>query len=109
MMIVLGSNTAPFLQTMFLLCVTFCVQELTNVIDDWFGPGTFPLPGVWEKLIKSKIHAAKSEKWRTVCVWHPKFGLAGAAFTHISSYQYWSLSFDYPYLVKHFHLQVPTV
>ena len=35
-----------------------------------------------------------------------QFGLAGAAFTQISSYQYWSLTFDYPDLVKHFHLQV---
>ena len=28
------------------------------------------------------------------------------AFTHISSYQYWSLTSDYPDLVKHFHLQM---
>ena len=28
--------------------------ELTHVIDEWFESGTFPLPGVWEKLIKRK-------------------------------------------------------
>ena len=80
--------------------------ELTHVIDEWFEPGAFPLPGVWEKLIKSKIHTAESEKWHMFCAAQPNVGLAEAAFTHISSYQYWSLSFDYPDLVKHFHLQV---
>ena len=40
------------------------------------------------------------------CAGHPKFGLAGAAFTHISSYQYWSLTSDYPDLINHFHLQM---
>ena len=80
--------------------------ELTHVIDEWFESGTFPLPGVWKKLIKRKIRAAESEKWHMFCAGHPKFGLAGAAFTHISSYQYWSLTSDYPDLVKHFHLQM---
>ena len=54
-----------------------------------------------KKLIKSKIHAAESEKW--FCTGHPKYGLAGAAFTQISSYL--TPTFDYPDLVKHFHLQ----
>ena len=56
------------------------------------------------KLIKSKVHDAESEKWHTFCAGHPKFSLAGVASTHMSSYQYWSLTFDYPELVKHFHL-----
>ena len=80
--------------------------ELTQVIDEWFESGTFPLPGVWKKLIKRKIRAAEFEKWHMFCAAQPKFGLAGAAFTHISSYQYWSLTFDYPDLVKYFHLQM---
>ena len=86
--------------------------ELTHIIDEWFESGTFPSPGIWKKLNKTKIHAAESEKWYTFCACHPNFGLAGAAFTHISSYmyrQYWSLTFDYPDLVKHFHLQVRIV
>ena len=85
------------------------MYELTHVIEEWFESGTFPLPCVWKNLIKSKIHAVESEKWHTYCAGHSKFGLAGAAFTHIFSYQYWSLAFDYPDLVKHFHLQVCTV
>ena len=36
--------------------------ELTHAIDEWFESGTFPLPGVWKKLIKKKIRAAESEK-----------------------------------------------
>ena len=60
--------------------------ELTHVIDEWSVSGTFPLPGVWKKLIKRKICAAESEKWHMFCAGHPKFGPAGAAFTHISSY-----------------------
>ena len=60
--------------------------EPTHVIDEWFESGAFPLPGVSKKLIKSKIHAAESEKWHTLCAGHPKFSLAGVAFTHISSY-----------------------
>ena len=80
--------------------------ELTHVIEEWFESGTFPLPGVWKKLIKRKIRTAESEKWHMFCAGHPEFGLAGAAFTHISSYQYWSLTFDYPDLVKYFHLQM---
>ena len=79
-------------------------HELTDVIDDWFESGIFPLPGVWKKLIKSKICAAESEKWHTFCAGHPKSGLAGAAFTLISSYQYRSLTSDYPNLLKHFYL-----
>ena len=74
--------------------------ELTHVIDEWFVSGTFPLPGVWKKLIKRKIRTAESEKWHMFCAGHPKFGPAGAAFTHISSYQYWSLSFACPDLAK---------
>ena len=35
--------------------------ELTHVINEWFVSGTFPLPGVWKKLIKRKIRAAESE------------------------------------------------
>ena len=66
----------------------------------------FPLPGGSKKLIKSKIHAAESEKWHTFCAGHPKFGLAGAAFTQISSYQHLSLTFDYPGLAERFHFQV---
>ena len=80
--------------------------ELTHVIGEWFESGTFPLPGVCKKLIKRKIRVAESEKWHMFCAGHPKFGLTGAAFTHISSYQYWSLTFDYPDLVKYFHLQM---
>ena len=64
------------------------------------------MPGVWKKLIKCKIHAAESEKWHTFCAGLSKFGLAGADFIHILSYQHWSLIFDYSDLVKHFHLQV---
>ena len=80
--------------------------KLTHVIDEWFESGTFPLPGVWKNLIKRKIRAAESEEWHMFCAGHPKFGLAGAAFTHISSYQYLSLTSDYLDLVKHFHLQM---
>ena len=80
--------------------------ELTHVIDGWFVSGTFPLPGVRRKLIERKLRAAESEKWHMFCAGHPKFDLAGAAFTHISSYQYWSLTFDRPDLVKYFHLQM---
>ena len=80
--------------------------ELAHVIDEWFESGTFLLSGVWKKLIKSKIHTAESEKWHTFCAGHPKFNLAGDVFTHISFYQYWSLTFDYPNPVKHFHVQV---
>ena len=64
------------------------------------------MPGVWKKLIKRKICTAESENWHTFCAGHPKFGLDRAAFTHISSYQYWSLTSDYLNLVKHFHLQM---
>ena len=80
--------------------------ELTHVIDEWFESGTFPFPGVWKKLIERKICVAESEKWHMFCAGRPKFSLAGAAFTHISSYQYWSLTSDYPDLVKYFHLQM---
>ena len=48
----------------------------------------------------------KSEKWHTFCAGHPKFNIAGDVFTHISFYQYCSLTFDYPNPVKHFHVQV---
>ena len=80
--------------------------EFSHVIEEWFESGTFPLPGVWKKLIERKSCTAESEKWHMFCAGHPKFGQAGVAFTHISSYQYWSITLDYPDLVKYIHLQM---
>ena len=67
--------------------------ESGHVIDEWFESGTFPLSGVWKKLIKSKVDAAESEKGFNYYAGHLKFGLAGATLSQISSYQYWSLKY----------------
>ena len=97
---------------LFSAIVTF--SNVTNVnkynlfiyFETWFHNSVFPCYEEWKSIVYHEMRNSEMNKWTEYCVSHPNLHVAKACIDNIPPQQFWSLTDQYPDLVRHLQVQV---
>ena len=74
--------------------------------ETWFHNSIFPCYEEWKSIVYHEMRNSEINKWTEYCVSHPNLHVAKACIDNIPPQQFWSLTDQYPDLVRHLHVQV---
>ena len=88
------------------ICDTLCNYNLFTYFETWFHNSVFPCYEEWKSIVYRGVRNSEMIKWTWYSVSHPNLNLAKACIDNIPPQQCWSLTDQYPDLVRHLHVQV---
>ena len=80
--------------------------DLVNYYETWIENSIFPSYSRWKGILKQKIRESENSYWIQYCNLHPNMELVKTCLDNVTPFQFWSISKDFPDLVKHLHQQV---
>ena len=88
------------------ICDTLCKYNLFIYFETWFHNSVFPCYEEWKSIVYHEVRNSEMNKWTEYCVSHPNLHVAKACIDNIPPQQFWSLTDQYPDLVRHLQVQV---
>ena len=88
------------------ICDTLCKYNLFTYFETWFYNSIFPCYEEWKSIVYHEVRNSEMNKWTEYCVSHPNLHVAKACIDNIPPQHIWSLTNQYPNLVRHLHVQV---
>ena len=89
------------------ICDTLLKYNLFTYFETWFHISVFLCYEEWKSIVYREVRNSEMNKWTECCVSHPNLHLAKACIDNIPPPQlFWSLTDQYPDLVRHLHVQV---
>ena len=88
------------------ICDTLCKYNLFIYFETWFHNSVFPCYKEWKSIVYNEVHNSEMNKWTEYCVSRPNLHVAKACIDNIPPQHFWSLTDQYPDLVRHLQVQV---